>query len=354
MTPEHDVPGTEGSDDAGPEPPVETGEDSAGEKSVTVVGVYEHPQGGAFVLLRDEGERNLPIWIGQAEALSIALALEGGSTPRPMTHDLLKLMVEQLGGAVERAVINDLKENVYYARTTLRQGGESIEIDCRPSDVIAVALRFNAPISVAEHVMAQGHMELTAEGPDPEERQKRERDRILSWEEVVEKFRKRIYRFIISPIVANPEVAETLTEETFRIASERFGSGRSEHRLHTWLHRIALTQCYEWLQQHEPDEVEEAPSEEGGGEPVMDEDRDLTFEEIVGKYEKKIFNLILRQIGDRDAAEDLTQGTFLRAYREFPTFEGRCTVHTWLCWIASIQCKDWLASRVSGETTEEG
>lgn len=76
-----------------------------------------------------------------------------------------------------------------------------------------------------------------------------------------------------------------------------------------------------------------------------DEDRSLTFEEIVSKYEKKIFNLILRQISDREEAEDLTQETFLNAYKSFPTFRGECKIHTWLCQIALNQCKNRFRQR---------
>lgn len=76
-----------------------------------------------------------------------------------------------------------------------------------------------------------------------------------------------------------------------------------------------------------------------------DEDRTLSFEEIVLKYEKKIFNLILRQISDREEAEDLTQETFVNAYKSFPTFRGDCKIHTWLCQIALNQCKNRFRQR---------
>jgi uncharacterized protein len=133
------------------------------EKEVRVVGVYEHPQGGAFVLLRDSRGRNLPIWIGQAEALSISLAIEGGSTPRPMTHDLTKLIMDRLEAAIDCVLVDDLYNNVYYAKVTIRQNERQLEIDCRPSDAIAMALRFKAPIYVADAVLEEGHMELTEE-----------------------------------------------------------------------------------------------------------------------------------------------------------------------------------------------
>jgi RNA polymerase sigma-70 factor, ECF subfamily len=76
-----------------------------------------------------------------------------------------------------------------------------------------------------------------------------------------------------------------------------------------------------------------------------DEDRGLTFEEIISKYEKKIFNLILRHISDREEAEDLTQETFLNAYKSFTTFRGECKIHTWLCQIALNQCKNRFRQR---------
>ncbi len=97
-----------------------------------------------------------------------------------------------------------------------------------------------------------------------------------------------------------------------------------------------------------PEPVRRAePTEEGASvsRATDDEDRLLTFEEIVSKYEKKIFNLILRQIGDREEAEDLTQETFLNAYKSFSTFRGDCKVHTWLCQIALNQCKNRFRQR---------
>lgn len=83
-----------------------------------------------------------------------------------------------------------------------------------------------------------------------------------------------------------------------------------------------------------------------------DEDRALSFDEIVAKYEKKIFNLILRHIGDREEAEDLTQETFVNAFRSFPTFRGECKIHTWLCQIALNQCKNRFRQRDRRRTVE--
>lgn len=127
------------------------------EKEVKVVGVYEHPGGGAFVLLRDSRGRNLPIWIGQPEAVSISLAVESSATARPMTHDLARLLIERLGGTVDHILVDDLYNNVYYAKIVMRQNEKQLEVDCRPSDAIAVGLRFKCPIFVADHVLEEGH-----------------------------------------------------------------------------------------------------------------------------------------------------------------------------------------------------
>lgn len=132
------------------------------EKEVKVVGVYEHPR-GPFVLLRDSRGRAMPIWIGNAEALSISIALEGTSTPRPLTHELLKLMMEKLGATVEAVLVDDLYNNTYYAKMTLRTNGKTIDIDCRPSDAIALALRSRVPIYVADAVLEDCQVEWQEE-----------------------------------------------------------------------------------------------------------------------------------------------------------------------------------------------
>lgn len=133
------------------------------EKEVRVVGVCQAPHGGAFVLLRDNIGRNLPIWIDEGQAYSIHLALEGSAAPRPMTHDLLKLLVERLGGTIEYVLVDDLYNNVYYAKLEVRQGDRTSQVDCRPSDAIAVAVRFGVPIYVADHVLEEGQVQITEE-----------------------------------------------------------------------------------------------------------------------------------------------------------------------------------------------
>lgn len=106
------------------------------------------------VVLKDINEdRYLPIWIGQFEAESITLELQETKQRRPMTHDLLKNVVEELGGNIEHIYINDMRRDVFYARLVVDVNGAQMEIDSRPSDAIAVAVRAKAPIFVDEAVM---------------------------------------------------------------------------------------------------------------------------------------------------------------------------------------------------------
>jgi uncharacterized protein len=107
-----------------------------------------------IIILRDqEGQRILPIWVGVFEANAIALQIENVQTPRPMTHDLLKNIIDDLSASVERIVVTELKENTFYALIHLRRNGHSIEVDARPSDAIALALRTQSPIFVEEAVI---------------------------------------------------------------------------------------------------------------------------------------------------------------------------------------------------------
>ncbi len=107
-----------------------------------------------IVILRDEGsERVLPIWVGIFEANAIALQIENIETPRPMTHDLLRNVIANLNGAVEKIVVSDLKENTFYALIYVRIAEELVAVDARPSDAIALALRVSAPIYVEDDVI---------------------------------------------------------------------------------------------------------------------------------------------------------------------------------------------------------
>ena len=107
-----------------------------------------------IVILKDkDGDRVLPIWVGLFEANAIALQIENVATPRPMTHDLLRNIITDLDGRVDRVVVSDLKENTFYAVVHLTVRGERVAVDARPSDAIALALRTRAPIMVEETVI---------------------------------------------------------------------------------------------------------------------------------------------------------------------------------------------------------
>jgi hypothetical protein len=107
-----------------------------------------------IIILKDEtGKKILPIWVGLFEAQAILFALEGIKPPRPMTHDLLKNVIETLGATVGSVVINALQENTYFAKVNLRCDGKPMEIDSRPSDAIALALRTSSPIYISEPVL---------------------------------------------------------------------------------------------------------------------------------------------------------------------------------------------------------
>jgi bifunctional DNase/RNase len=107
-----------------------------------------------IVVLRDlEGQRVLPIWVGVFEANAIAVQIENVTLPRPMTHDLLRNVISDLHAEVERIVVNDLRDNTFFAIIQLLVNGERVLIDARPSDAIALALRARAPIFVEDHVV---------------------------------------------------------------------------------------------------------------------------------------------------------------------------------------------------------
>lgn len=107
-----------------------------------------------IVILSDmEGQRILPIWVGFFEANAIALQMENVSTPRPMTHDLLKNIIAGLNASVKKILVNNLSDNTFYALIFLEMGGETVAIDSRPSDAIALALRMKSPIFVDEEVI---------------------------------------------------------------------------------------------------------------------------------------------------------------------------------------------------------
>lgn len=127
-----------------------------------------------IIILRDkDGQKVLPIWVGVFEANAIALQIENISTPRPMTHDLLRNVIHDLNGEVERVVVCDLKDNTFYALIYVVRPGGTVAIDARPSDAIALALRVRAPIFVEESVIEHAKtIDFTSEKSDSERLQK--------------------------------------------------------------------------------------------------------------------------------------------------------------------------------------
>src|SRR6266536_6687311 len=123
-----------------------------------------------IVILRDkDGQRVLPIWVGIFEANAIALQMENIPTPRPMTHDLLRNIIEDLNASVQKIVVCDLQENTFYALIYLALNGGTVAIDARPSDAIALALRTHAPIFVEDTVIDNAKpFDVATDKPDAE------------------------------------------------------------------------------------------------------------------------------------------------------------------------------------------
>jgi uncharacterized protein len=123
-----------------------------------------------IVLLKTaDGNKFLPIWIGHPEAAAILMKLQSQAPPRPMTHDLLSDMLEQLEAHVVRITVTELRENTFYAQITVQQDGREIEVDSRPSDAIALAIRAEAPIFAADRVIEESAIEFEGEDVDQEQ-----------------------------------------------------------------------------------------------------------------------------------------------------------------------------------------
>jgi uncharacterized protein len=135
-----------------------------------------------IVILKEiDGDQTLPIWIGLLEATAIASELEGVKFSRPMTHDLLKNIMEMIDLEVLKIEVCDLKNNTYYALIHLKLGEKELSIDARPSDALALSLRVNAPIYVSDEVISQSsRIDLKAEPEDKSEQGKK-------WQEVLER-----------------------------------------------------------------------------------------------------------------------------------------------------------------------
>jgi bifunctional DNase/RNase len=126
-----------------------------------------------IVLLKTaEGNKFLPIWIGHPEAAAILMKLQSASTPRPMTHDLVTDMLEQLGAHVVRITVTELRENTFFAQITVQQDGSEVDIDSRPSDAIALAIRADAPIYAADEVIEESAIEFEGDEINQEDLEK--------------------------------------------------------------------------------------------------------------------------------------------------------------------------------------
>lgn len=144
---------------------------------VTVNGLAIDTGSNSPVMLLKEvgGNRVLPIWIGPNEAVAIAMVLTGTPSKRPMTHDLMKMIINGLGGTVTKVIVSELKDQTFYAQIHLQQDDSVVSVDARPSDSIALALRVNAAIYVAPQVFETS---LSVEGASSEDKAKELRERL--------------------------------------------------------------------------------------------------------------------------------------------------------------------------------
>jgi len=137
------------------------------EVTVAQLGLDRTTNSPVVILREKDGTRVLPIWIGPAEASAIAMELQGLKPPRPMTHDLLKSVITGLGASVRRIHISALKDKTYFAELWLAREDHVFQLDARPSDSIALALRVDAPIFTEADLLEAGQEESGAPAPDP-------------------------------------------------------------------------------------------------------------------------------------------------------------------------------------------
>jgi uncharacterized protein len=139
-----------------------------GMREMTLYGVSFEPIGKQpIVLLKTaDDDKFLPIWIGHPEAAAILMKLQGASSPRPMTHDLLTEVISELQGEIVKVTVTELRENTYYASITIVQDGREVEIDSRTSDAIALAVRCDARIFASEEVIEEAGIEFQADDDD--------------------------------------------------------------------------------------------------------------------------------------------------------------------------------------------
>ena len=138
------------------------------EVHVAHLGLDQNTNSPVVLLKERDGERVLPIWIGPAEASAIAMELQGVKAQRPMTHDLLKHVLLGLGGELRRVTITNVRDNTYFAELLIRREDQAVQVDARPSDSIALALRLGAPIFTSDELL--NHSGGEAGPPAPERR----------------------------------------------------------------------------------------------------------------------------------------------------------------------------------------
>ena len=140
------------------------------EVAVDIVGVFEVENAeNPFVLLRDSAGRSFPIWVGPCEAMAIQFALSGAMLSRPLTHDLMLSLLERVGATLQRVLIDDLSNQVFYAKLFLSTPGGELSVDSRPSDALALAVRAQVPVLVAEAVIQEAMLdqEITIQEEPP-------------------------------------------------------------------------------------------------------------------------------------------------------------------------------------------
>lgn len=176
--------------------------------------------GGAFALILRElnGNRRLPIIIGAHEAQAIAIELENLKPPRPLTHDLIKSIIEALGATISEIVITELKEGTFYSKIYLETITGTIEVDSRPSDAIAIAVRMGAPIYVDSSIMTEASFEVESEEEekDPVSKTQPKENEKLSKEEMLKKLTEQLEESIKNE---NYEIAAKIRDEINKLKS---------------------------------------------------------------------------------------------------------------------------------------
>ncbi len=135
-------------------------------KQMTVDSIRVSPMNyqRVVILRENDSDRYLPIWIGPAEADAIAVKLQDLSVPRPLTHDLLREVIDKLGGSIRHILVSDLQNDTFFATITIEVNGAQEDIDCRPSDAVALAVRAQVPIFANESVLDKAGIQLDKEG----------------------------------------------------------------------------------------------------------------------------------------------------------------------------------------------